>query len=72
VFGPLSASRKGATLSHVQADKAAVDDMDDLLQGLMVIRDHLNRNSIDEAKQVLEQVGHRLAALINECRAVRG
>jgi hypothetical protein len=53
-----------------RANDVAIADMEDILQGLKVLRDHLDHDQVPNAKQILEQVGHRLAGLINECKAV--
>jgi len=52
----------------MQADQATVDEMQDLFNGLQVLRDQLNKNWIDDAKKTLEIVGINFAALINRCR----
>jgi ribosomal protein L22 len=52
----------------MKADRAAVEELDDLVQGLKAVSNQLKRWKVEEAKEILETVGDRLVHLIDECR----
>jgi hypothetical protein len=51
--------------------KDVQDELFDLLNGLKVARDKMERGDWREGKEIMEQVGVRLSNLINGARVVR-
>lgn len=53
------------------ATKDVIDDMEEILTGLKIARDHWDRGNMDEARRVLDQAGMYLANLINSTKPMR-
>lgn len=53
-----------------QATKDVVEDLEDLLNGLKMVRHHMDRKEPDRAEQVLAQAGVKLTDIINSIKVV--
>ena len=51
-----------------QANTEVIEELEDLLFGLKVMRDKLNQDNPVEVRRLLEIANQRLTALINDCR----
>lgn len=52
------------------ANQELIDEMWDLLKGLKIVREELNKNNDREAHRVLEVAGHKLTHMINSTKVL--